>query len=74
MGHAQRRVRRRGATTKPIDRAQPGRVTQRRVEVGAPLGSEIEIRSGLSGEEQVVVAGQQNLREGSPVKLAGGAQ
>jgi len=51
-----------------------GRVTQRRVEVGAPLGSEIEIRSGLSGEEQVVVAGQQNLREGSPVKLGGGAQ
>jgi RND family efflux transporter MFP subunit len=51
-----------------------GRVTQRRVEPGAPLGSEIEIRSGLNGDELVVVAGQQNVREGSPVKVMGGAQ
>ena len=50
------------------------RVYARRVEAGAPVGSEIEIRSGLTGNEQVVVAGQQNVREGSPAKLAGGGK
>jgi multidrug efflux pump subunit AcrA (membrane-fusion protein) len=50
------------------------RVYARRVEVGQPVGNEVEIRSGLSGSEQVVVAGQQKVREGSLVKLAGGAQ
>jgi multidrug efflux pump subunit AcrA (membrane-fusion protein) len=50
------------------------RVYARRVEVGAPLGDEVEIRSGLNGDEQVVVAGQQNVREGSPVRIAGGGQ
>jgi RND family efflux transporter MFP subunit len=50
------------------------RVYLRRVEVGAPVGAEVEIRSGLGADEQVVVAGQQNVREGSPVKLIGGAE
>jgi membrane fusion protein (multidrug efflux system) len=50
------------------------RVHLRRVEVGAPVGAEVEIRAGLTGDEQVVVAGQQNVREGSPVKLIGGAE
>lgn len=50
------------------------RVYARRVDVGAPLGSAVEIRSGLAGNEQVVVAGQQNLSEGSMVKIVGGAQ
>ena len=50
------------------------RVYSRRVEAGAPIGNEVEIRSGLTGGEQVVVAGQQNVREGSPVKLAGGGK
>ncbi len=53
---------------------EQGRVYLRSVEVGAPVGSEVEIRSGLRADEQVVVAGQQNVREGSPVKLMGGAQ
>jgi hypothetical protein len=44
------------------------------VDVGAPLGDEVEILSGLNGNDQVVVAGQQNVREGSPVRLAGGGQ
>lgn len=48
------------------------RVYARRVEVGAPIANEVEIRSGLTGNEQVVVAGQQNVREGSPVKVVGG--
>jgi multidrug efflux pump subunit AcrA (membrane-fusion protein) len=47
------------------------RVYLRRVDVGAPIGSEVEIRSGLNGDEQVVVAGQQNVREGSPAKVMG---
>jgi multidrug efflux pump subunit AcrA (membrane-fusion protein) len=50
------------------------RVYARRVDVGALVNNEVEIRSGLDGDEQVVVAGQQNVREGSPVKIAGGAQ
>jgi hypothetical protein len=33
----------------------------------------VEIRSGLAGGEQVVVTGEQNVREGSPVKLIGGS-
>ncbi|MBV9267657.1 MAG: efflux RND transporter periplasmic adaptor subunit, partial [Acidobacteriaceae bacterium] len=50
------------------------RVYARRVEVGPPLGNEVEIRSGLHGDEQVVVAGQQKLREGSLVEITGGVR
>jgi membrane fusion protein (multidrug efflux system) len=50
------------------------RVYAKRVDVGGPIGSEVEILSGLTGDEQVVVAGQQNVREGSPAKIVGGGQ
>ncbi|MGD0902333.1 MAG: efflux RND transporter periplasmic adaptor subunit [Terracidiphilus sp.] len=50
------------------------RVYARRVDVGGPIGSEVEILSGLTGDEQVVVAGQQNVREGSPARIVGGGQ
>jgi RND family efflux transporter MFP subunit len=50
------------------------RVYARRIEVGRPVGDEVEIRSGLHGDEQIVVAGQQKLREGSLVQIAGGAR
>ena len=50
------------------------RVYGRRVEVGPPVGNEVEIRSGLQGDEQIVVAGQQKLREGSLVEIAGGGR
>jgi multidrug efflux pump subunit AcrA (membrane-fusion protein) len=50
------------------------RVYARRVEVGAPINNEIEIHSGLNGSEQLVMAGQQNVHEGSPVRIAGGGQ
>ena len=50
------------------------RVYARRVEAGAPINNEIEIRSGLTGSEQVVVAGQQNVHEGSPAKVIGGGR
>jgi multidrug efflux pump subunit AcrA (membrane-fusion protein) len=45
-----------------------------KIEVGPPIGTEVQIRSGLRGDEQVVVAGQQKLREGMLVEIAGGAQ
>ncbi len=50
------------------------RVYARRVAVGSPVGNEVEIRSGLNGDEQIVVAGQQKVREGSLVELSGGAR
>ena len=50
------------------------RVYSRRVEVGSMIGDEVEIRGGLNGNEQVVVEGQQNVREGSIVKTEGGVQ
>ena len=50
------------------------RVYARRVEVGLPIGGEVQIRSGLNGDEQVVVAGQQKLREGTPVQIVGGVR
>jgi membrane fusion protein (multidrug efflux system) len=55
---------------------QPGqnRVYARRVEVGAMIGNEVEIRSGLDGSEQIVVDGRQNVREGSLVKIEGGSR
>jgi RND family efflux transporter MFP subunit len=50
------------------------RVYARRVDVGGPIGNDVEILSGLTGDEQVVVAGQQNVREGSPARIMGGGQ
>jgi membrane fusion protein (multidrug efflux system) len=50
------------------------RVYGSRVEVGSMLGNEVEIRSGLNGNEQVVVDGEHNVREGSIVKIEGGVQ
>ncbi len=50
------------------------RVYGTRVEVGPPVGNEVEIRSGLTGSEQVVVAGQQKVREGSLVEITGGGR
>jgi membrane fusion protein (multidrug efflux system) len=49
------------------------RVHARRVEVGALYGTEIEIREGLSGEEQIVIGGQHRLREGSAVEVSASA-
>jgi membrane fusion protein (multidrug efflux system) len=49
-------------------------VFARRVETGDFWGSEVVIKSGLVASDQVVIAGQQNLHEGSPVLLAGGAR
>ncbi len=50
------------------------RVFARRVEVGYLVGDEVQIKSGLRPDEQIVVAGQQNVHEGSQVSNAGGGQ
>jgi len=46
----------------------------RRVETDEFMGNEIAIKNGLAANDQVVIAGQQNLREGSVAQLVGGAQ
>jgi RND family efflux transporter MFP subunit len=50
------------------------RVYGRRVEVGGLIGSEVEIKSGILASDQIVIAGQQSVREGSRVQMAGGGQ
>jgi multidrug efflux pump subunit AcrA (membrane-fusion protein) len=50
------------------------RVYARRIEVGPPIGGEVQIRSGLNGDEKIVVAGQQKLREGTLVQIVGGVR
>lgn len=51
-----------------------GRVYARRVTPGLPLGTEVEIAAGIDEQTQVVVAGQQLLREGAAAKLEGTAR
>jgi multidrug efflux pump subunit AcrA (membrane-fusion protein) len=63
-----------GAPNVYIYYADRKRVYARRIQVGPPIGGEVQIRSGLNGDEQVVVAGQQKLREGTPVQIVGGVQ
>lgn len=43
------------------------RVYAKRVEVGTVYGQEIQIGGGLTGDEQVVLAGQDKLRDGAAV-------
>lgn len=47
--------------------AQQKRVYAKRVETGTMYGREVQIRSGLAGDELVVVAGQERLRDGVTV-------
>ena len=46
------------------------RVFSKRVEVGVLLGRDIQIRSGLKGDETLVVAGQHSLRNGMGAEAA----
>ena len=50
------------------------RAYSRRVEIGAMIDNEVEIRSGLTGNEQVVVDGQHYVRDGAMVKIEGGSR
>lgn len=58
-----------GAATVFVYFPDQGRVFAKRVEVGSVRGTDVEIKSGLAGNESVVLAGQNKLREGSPVTV-----
>ena len=60
-----------GATIVFVYYPEQQRVYSKRVETGAVYGREIEIRSGLSGDEAIVFAGQEKLRDGAVVSLVG---
>ena len=60
-----------GATIVFVYYPEQGRVYSKRVETGVVYGREIAIKSGLSGDEAIVFAGQEKLRDGTIVSLAG---
>lgn len=49
--------------------AKNGVAEKRNVTLGLEEGDRVEIRSGLAAGERVIVAGQGNLRHGSPVRV-----
>lgn len=59
-----------GATVVYVYYPDQGRVYARRVTTGGVHGREIVVKSGLSGDEPVVFAGQEKLRDGAAVTLA----
>jgi len=59
-----------GATMVYVYFPDQKRVYAKRVEIGAPRERDLEIRSGLTGDELVVLAGQTKLRDGSVVSAA----
>ncbi|NLJ29675.1 efflux RND transporter periplasmic adaptor subunit [Desulforhabdus amnigena] len=58
-----------GATIVFVYYPEQQRVYAKRVERGAVYGREIAIQSGLSGDETIVFAGQEKLRDGTIVSL-----
>ncbi|MFH0728709.1 MAG: efflux RND transporter periplasmic adaptor subunit [Pseudomonadota bacterium] len=58
-----------GATIVFVYFPEQGRVYSKRVDTGVVYGREIAIKSGLSGDETVVFAGQEKLRDGTKVSL-----
>ena len=59
-----------GATMVFVYFPEQGRVYSKRVKIGAFRGTEVEIKEGLSGDESIVIAGQDHLRDGMPVTIA----
>jgi membrane fusion protein (multidrug efflux system) len=53
--------------------ADNGRASARKVQLGMSDDKNVEIVSGLTPGEQVVVAGQNGLRDGAPVQVVGDA-
>ncbi len=58
-----------GATIVFVYYPDQQRVYSKRVETGPAYGREIAIKSGLSGDESIVFAGQEKLRNGALVSL-----
>jgi multidrug efflux pump subunit AcrA (membrane-fusion protein) len=59
-----------GATMVFVYFPEQQRVYRKRVKIGAFRGTEVEIKEGLSGDESIVIAGQDHLRDGMPVTIA----
>ena len=59
-----------GATMVFVYFPEQRRVYSKRVKIGAFRGTEVEIKEGLSGNESIVIAGQDHLRDGMPVTIA----
>jgi multidrug efflux pump subunit AcrA (membrane-fusion protein) len=59
-----------GATIVFVYFPEQRRVYSKRVKIGAFRGTEVEIKGGLSGNESIVIAGQDHLRDGMPVTIA----
>lgn len=62
-----------GATIVFVYYPEQQRVYAKRVETGVVYGREIAIKGGLSGDEAVVLAGQERLRDGTVVSSTGGS-
>lgn len=60
-----------GATRVFVYYPDQGRVYAKRVEIGAGVGKDIVIKSGLSGDERIVLAGQAKLEDGLAVSATG---
>jgi multidrug efflux pump subunit AcrA (membrane-fusion protein) len=63
-----------GATGVFVYFPEQRRVYAKRVETGTVYGREIEIKSGLTGDEAIVVAGQERLRDAVAVTIAPAAE
>jgi RND family efflux transporter MFP subunit len=59
-----------GATMVFVYFPEQRRVYSKRVKIGAFRGTEVEIKEGLSGNESIVIGGQEHLRDGMPVTIA----
>jgi RND family efflux transporter MFP subunit len=59
-----------GATIVFVYYPEQQRVYSKRVKAGELCGTEMEIKEGLSGDESIVLAGQDRLRDGVPVTIA----
>lgn len=60
-----------GATLVYVYFPDQGRVYSKRVDIGGLYGQEVQVRAGLRGDEAVVVAGQNALRNGMAADPAG---
>ena len=63
-----------GATVVFVYFPEQKRVYAKRVETGTVYGREMQIASGLAGDESIVVAGQERLRDGVTVAAAAEAR
>jgi len=59
-----------GATMVFVYFPEQRRVYSKRVKIGAFRGTEVEIKEGLSGNESIVIGGQDHIRDGMPVTIA----